>query len=585
MSAVPPIYTPATNFATEAMQPITVAGLPGAEMDAEFTGIQSTLGAVRSRLSEIQRDDGLIRNGIVSIDALSSAAIQALGSNSFNVRGAWVANRAYAVGDVFSNGQETRLVKTAYTSGATYNLSNIDTNNTSVLGMPPDVGSVTRKTFNGNGSTTVFTLDVAPIYDTNIRVYVNGLFQLAGTNWTLSGTTLTFAVAPSAGTNNIVTEVGQVSEVDVPVLPASSVGTTQLANLSVTTAKIADSAVTTAKIPNAAITTVKIADANITTAKILDANVTTAKIANAAITSAKIVSGGVVNASIQNGAVDIDKLAPGAVSTSKIVDYAVTSMKIEDGAINSLKITDGEVTREKLATHAVDTDQLAESAVTSVKIENNAVISSKIPNGAITGAKLSGAQTGDAPVFGARAWATFNGVTTSDYMNGTYSQSGNIVTVNINNHGFRVGDSVSLDFTTGSSVDGLYLVTVATQNGFLVTLATSVTTSGNVTLRKMIVHASGNVHSVVGGIGGIYAVNFTTPMESTSYALMGACIGYDSNSIKSGVAVFSSSGSTNWAGPPFRKTINSVVIAAGDIATSTINIAPSPSQVYLAVFG
>lgn len=561
-----------------------MAGLPGAEMDAEFTGIQATLGAVRSRLSEIQRDDGLIRNGIVGIDALSSAAIQTLGSNALNPRGAWVANRAYAVGDVFSIGQETRLVKTAYTSGATYNTGNIDTNNTSVLGMPPDVGQVTRKTFNGNGSTTVFTLDVAPVYDTNIRVYVNGLFKLAGTDWTLSGTTLTFAFAPDVGTNNIVTEVGQVSSVDLAVLPGSSVNTVQLANLAVTTAKIADANVTTAKIPDSAITSAKIANNAVTAAKFPDAVITTAKIANGAVTFEKIATAGVATSNIQNNAINSDKIADNAVASGKIPNGAITGAKIQDLAITEEKIANGSITNAKLGSFAVNTDQLEVNSVTSIKIADGAVIGAKIPDGTITGAKLSGAQTGAAPVFGARAWVTFDGITSSNYLTGTYSQSGTTITINISNHGFRIGDSVQLDFTTGSSVDGNYaVVTTPTLNAFTVTAAASLTASGNVTLRKMVVSASGNVHSVVGGVGGIYAVNFTTAMPSANYAVVGSCLGYDATSIKSGVAVLATG--TNWSGPPFRKTVNSVLIVAGDIDTSTISIAPSPGQVYLAFFG
>jgi hypothetical protein len=580
MSAVPPIYTPSTSFATEASQPIVVAGLPGAEMDAEFTNIQSTLGAVRSRLSEIQRDDGAIRNGAVGVDALSSAAIQALGSNALNLRGEWVALRSYAAGDVFTRGEETRLVKASYTSGASYGAT--DTNNTSVLGMPPDAGFVVRKTFSGNGSTTVFTLDVAPVYDTNIRVYVNGLFTLAGTDWTLAGTTLTFAAAPSAGTNNIVTEVGQISEVDVPVLPGASVGTTQLANSSVTTVKIADANVTSIKIADANVTSAKIADGNVTTAKIANSAVTSSKLVNGAVTFDKIAAFGVATSNIQNNAINSDKIANNAVISTKIPDGAITESKISDGSIGTIKLQDGCITSSKLGTSAVGNFQLAPDTISTEKILNSAVTTAKIADASITAAKLSGAQAGFTPVFGARAWATFDGSSNANWMNGTYSQTGTAVTVTIANHGVRVGDLVRLNFTSGLGASGSYFVTQSVNpNSFSVAVLTPQTTSGNVTLPKAVVKASGNIYSVFGGLGGLFAVNFTTFMPSVDYAVIGSCISFDSSSIKSAVAVVGQN--SNFAGPPSRKSNQGVAIFAGD-NTGFITIASPPSEVYISVF-
>ena len=61
-------------------------------------------------------------------------------------------------------------------------------------------------TFSGNGSTTAFTLaDPAPLA-TDVNMYiidVAGVLQKPTTNFTISGTTLTFGSAPASGTNNI----------------------------------------------------------------------------------------------------------------------------------------------------------------------------------------------------------------------------------------------------------------------------------------------------------------------------------------------------------------------------------------------
>ena len=65
----------------------------------------------------------------------------------------------------------------------------------------------------------------------------------------------------------------------------------------------------------------------------------------------------------------------------------------------------------------------------------------------------------------------------------TYTQSGTTaVTVTLTSHGLITGDSVYLDFTTGTAVDGNYIVTVLTANTFTIVQDVSRTTSGNVTV-------------------------------------------------------------------------------------------------------
>ena len=63
--------------------------------------------------------------------------------------------------------------------------------------------SLVGKRFSGNGSTTAFTLDIAPSSVFDIEVYVENVRQDPNSAYSLSGTTLTFSAAPSSGTNNI----------------------------------------------------------------------------------------------------------------------------------------------------------------------------------------------------------------------------------------------------------------------------------------------------------------------------------------------------------------------------------------------
>ena len=63
--------------------------------------------------------------------------------------------------------------------------------------------SLVGKRFNGDASTTAFTLDVAPSSTLDIEVFVENVRQDPNSAYSLSGTTLTFAAAPPSGTNNI----------------------------------------------------------------------------------------------------------------------------------------------------------------------------------------------------------------------------------------------------------------------------------------------------------------------------------------------------------------------------------------------
>ncbi|MGR3456086.1 hypothetical protein [Pseudooceanicola sp.] len=62
--------------------------------------------------------------------------------------------------------------------------------------------TATGEVFDGDGSTTVFNLSDPVIYEANFEVYVDDE-ELDPDDYTVSGTTLTFDVAPAAGTENI----------------------------------------------------------------------------------------------------------------------------------------------------------------------------------------------------------------------------------------------------------------------------------------------------------------------------------------------------------------------------------------------
>ena len=84
--------------------------------------------------------------------------------------------------------------------------------------------SLTRDDYTGNGSTTTFTLSLAPSDETNTQVYINGVYQEKG-SYSVSGTSLIFSVAPPVGASvEVITleNVGIATAALVGYLPAGS---------------------------------------------------------------------------------------------------------------------------------------------------------------------------------------------------------------------------------------------------------------------------------------------------------------------------------------------------------------------------
>jgi len=94
-----------------------------------------------------------------------------------------------------------------------------------------------KDTFSGNGSTTAFTMQIAPASVNAVIVVVSGITQDPST-YTISGTTLTFSAAPPTGTSNI--SVRHLGVAGIPNTPsAGSVVATSIADGVITAAKFA----------------------------------------------------------------------------------------------------------------------------------------------------------------------------------------------------------------------------------------------------------------------------------------------------------------------------------------------------------
>lgn len=70
------------------------------------------------------------------------------------------------------------------------------------IGNQPLTAAFVTDQFNGNGSTTVFTMSVAPASTSSMLVVVSGIIQDPGT-YAINGLTLMFSQAPPIGTGNV----------------------------------------------------------------------------------------------------------------------------------------------------------------------------------------------------------------------------------------------------------------------------------------------------------------------------------------------------------------------------------------------
>lgn len=96
MSAIPPPYVREASFTNFSTEP---APTVGQDLEAEFNAIKLTADRTQSRLAEIQRDDGQLRNLSVHPDALNGA-VRALLAATGDIEGDWGTGLIYTKADV-----------------------------------------------------------------------------------------------------------------------------------------------------------------------------------------------------------------------------------------------------------------------------------------------------------------------------------------------------------------------------------------------------------------------------------------------------------------------------------------------------
>ena len=128
-------------------------------------------------------------------------------------------------------------------------------------------------------------------------------------------------------------------------------------------------------------------------------------------------------------------------------------------------------------TASITTTTMTVYSVTSGTLSIGTVISG---TGITTGTTITALGTGT----GGTGTYTVSPSQTRNGISGTYARALAVVTVTATAHGLAVGDTVYLDFTTGTATDGAFVITAVTVNTFTITHGTSGTTSGNVTVYR-----------------------------------------------------------------------------------------------------
>lgn len=181
--------------------------LPAAQIDANFDNVGTSINQTQNRAAIIQRDDGQLKNKIVTVDSLSNSVAALLGS-SIVPRGAWVTATVYAAMDLVSSGGVTYLAVSAHTATGSFATDLAGGLWILFSNALADSGTSYFQKFAGNGSQTVFTTssDLGEDENSLMVFYDNGTTDyqpVDPADYTISGTTLTFGAAPLIGTNNI----------------------------------------------------------------------------------------------------------------------------------------------------------------------------------------------------------------------------------------------------------------------------------------------------------------------------------------------------------------------------------------------
>jgi hypothetical protein len=204
--AQPTPYNRLYNFTDfQTVNPTTP--LPATALDNELNAVQLTAAQIRNNLALIQRDDGALANQSVTPDSLSAGALAMISQGEYEPRGAWTAAVAYDLGDLVTFNAATYLCIVAHTSVVQFATDLAANKWLLIANGALSGGSTAVDLFEGNGSTTTFTLTYTYNGSNAATVFVGGVAQIPVQDFTIAGTTLTLLTAPPspavAGKKNV----------------------------------------------------------------------------------------------------------------------------------------------------------------------------------------------------------------------------------------------------------------------------------------------------------------------------------------------------------------------------------------------
>jgi len=182
--------------------------LPGSQVDAELNAVKLTLDDLNENIGLIQRDDGLLRNQAVHKDAFDAGALALINADSFNPRGDWATTTVYAVNDLVDFNGATYLATVAHTASSAFTTDLAADKWILLANAAIATTAAAVDKYEGDGNTTVFTLQYQYAADTSALVFVNGALRNPGDDYTISGNQITFVTAPSSpavqGNENVI---------------------------------------------------------------------------------------------------------------------------------------------------------------------------------------------------------------------------------------------------------------------------------------------------------------------------------------------------------------------------------------------
>ena len=182
--------------------------LPGTQVDNELNSVKLTLDDLNENIGLIQRDDGKLSNLSVHKDAFAVDALALIGTKGYTPKGDWTGGTTYDAGDLVNFNDATYLATVAHTAGNVFNTDQAAGKWILLANAAINTSASSYDQYEGDGTTTSFTLTFQYSSDEDVLVFINGSLRTPTDDYQISGSTITFTTAPSApsvaGTENVI---------------------------------------------------------------------------------------------------------------------------------------------------------------------------------------------------------------------------------------------------------------------------------------------------------------------------------------------------------------------------------------------